>query len=86
MKDHLEQLDETLTEMGAPRGELARVLEQYLADLERGVRVDRAALLAAHAELADELGPYLDSIDRLHAATQDLRVTRSLDANAGPAA
>ena len=36
--------------------------------------------------MADELRPYLDSIDKLHAATQDLRVTRSLDANAGPTA
>src|SRR4029077_19841681 len=49
-------------------------------------RADRAALLSAHPGLADELRPYLDSIDKLHAATQDLRVTRSLDANAGPAA
>jgi serine/threonine protein kinase/tetratricopeptide (TPR) repeat protein len=86
MEDYLDQLDETLTEVAAPRRELAEVLEQYLADLERGVRTDRAALLASHAELADELRPYLDSIDKLHAATQDLRVTRSLDANAGPAA
>ena len=86
MKDHLDQLDETLTEMGSPRRELAEVLEQYLADLERGTPTDRAALLAAHPDLADELRPYLDSIDKLHAATQDLRVTRSLDANAGPAA
>jgi eukaryotic-like serine/threonine-protein kinase len=86
VKNHLDQLDETLTEVAAPRRELAEVLEQYLADLERGVRTDRAALLAAHPELADELQPYLDSIDKLHAATQDLRVARSLDANAGPAA
>lgn len=86
MTNKLDQLDETLTEMGAPRRELAEVLERYLADLERGVPIERSALLAAHPALADELGPYLDSIDKLHAATQDLRVTRSLDANAGPAA
>jgi eukaryotic-like serine/threonine-protein kinase len=86
VKNHLDQIDETLTEVAAPRRELADVLEQYLADLERGVRADREALLAAHPDLTDELRPYLDSIDKLHAATQDLRVTRSLDANAGPTA
>jgi serine/threonine protein kinase len=86
VKNHLDQIEETLTEVAAPRRELADVLEQYLANLERGVPTDREALMAAHPNLADELRPYLDSIDKLHAATQDLRVTRSLDANAGPAA
>ena len=78
MNDHLHQLDETLTQSPAPRRELAEILEQYLADLERGATPDRGEFLAAHPELADELRPYLDSLDKLHVATHDLRTMRTL--------
>jgi serine/threonine protein kinase len=86
MKNEVGQLDETITEIGAPRRELADVLERYLAELESGARPDRDEILRANEALADELRPYLDSIDKLHAAAQELRVSRSLGASAGPAA
>ena len=57
---------------------MAEILERYLADLERGAAPDRATLLAAHPDLADELRPYLDSLDKLHVATHDLRAMRTL--------
>lgn len=78
MKGEIDQLEETLTQTSTPRRELADILERYLADLERGAAPDRAAVLAAHPDLADELGPYLDSLDKLHLATQDLRTMRTL--------
>ncbi len=78
MNDPIHQLDETLTQTATPRRELADILERYLADLEQGEAPDRAALLAAHPELADELQPYLDSLDKLHVATHDLRSMRNL--------
>lgn len=77
MDHRLEQLDETLTQSTAPRRELAEILERYLAELEQGAVPDRARLLAAHPELADELRPYLDSLDKLHVATHDLRALRA---------
>jgi serine/threonine protein kinase/tetratricopeptide (TPR) repeat protein len=52
---------------------LVGVLEDYLADLERGVAKDEESLLAAHPELADELRPYLDSLQLLHGAARDMR-------------
>jgi eukaryotic-like serine/threonine-protein kinase len=73
-----DQLDATITQTTGPRHELAEILESYLADLERGAAPDRAAFLAAHGELADELRPYLDSLDKLHVATHDLRAMRPL--------
>jgi hypothetical protein len=75
----VDQLDETLTQTTAPRRELAEILERYLADLERGTAPDRAAFISAHPELADELRPYLDSLDKLHHATHDLRAMRPID-------
>ncbi len=66
-----------------PRRELAEILERYLAELERGAVPDRGVLVAAHPDLADELRPYLDSLDKLHAATHDLRAMRTLGGN-GP--
>jgi serine/threonine protein kinase len=82
MTDSLPQLDATLSRSAAPPHELAEVLENYLADLERGVPADCEALLAAHPELADALRPYLESIQRLHAATQGLRDGSPLRASA----
>lgn len=78
MNPEFDQLDATLTHAAGPRCELAEILECYLTDLERGAAPDRAAFLAAHAELADELRPYLDSLDKLHVATHDLRAMRPL--------
>ncbi|MGD9633834.1 MAG: protein kinase [Pirellulales bacterium] len=78
MKPEIDELDATLTQTSTPRRELADILERYLADLERGTAPDRAAFLAANAEYADELLPYLESLDKLHLATRDLRSMRSL--------
>lgn len=47
---------------------LVEVLDQYLADLKAGQTPDRAKLLAAHPDLAEELGRYLDGMDFLHAS------------------
>jgi serine/threonine protein kinase/tetratricopeptide (TPR) repeat protein len=77
LNDPVSQLDETISQTNGPRQELATVLEAYLADLERGVPANEDALIAAHPHLADELRPYLDSLNKLHAATQDLRTLRS---------
>jgi serine/threonine protein kinase/tetratricopeptide (TPR) repeat protein len=77
VNDPISQLEETLTQSAGPRRELAEILEQYLADLERGVAPDRKTFLAAHREYADELAPYLDSLDKLHVATHDLRAMRT---------
>jgi eukaryotic-like serine/threonine-protein kinase len=77
MNDPIHQLDETLTQTAAPRRELAEILERYLAELERGAAPDREVLLAEHADLADELLPYLESLDKLHVATHDLRALRT---------
>jgi serine/threonine protein kinase len=74
----VDQLEETLTQTAEPRRELAEILEKYLAELESGTAPDRAALLAAHPDLAEELKPYLDSLETLHVATHDLRAMRSL--------
>ena len=52
--------------------ELSRILEDYLADLERGVRRDPTELIAAHPDLAEPLKLYLDSLDFLHKAAVDL--------------
>jgi serine/threonine protein kinase/tetratricopeptide (TPR) repeat protein len=78
VNEHLDQLDETLTQAATPRRELGEILERYLAELERGAAPDRGLLLAAHPDLADELRPYLDSLDKLHVATHDLRAMRTL--------
>lgn len=78
MNSPADQLAETIAHSTAPRRELAAILEAYLADLERGERVDRDRLLAAHPEWADELRPYLDSLHKLHAATRDLRSLRGV--------
>src|SRR5262245_36103859 len=77
MKNRLPNLDSTCSAGDLPRGELAEILENYLASLEQGIAPDQNALLAAHPELADELRPYLDSLRFLHGATCDMRSSRS---------
>ena len=52
--------------------ELSQILEDYLADLERGVQRDSEALIAQHPKLASSLRPYLDSLDLLHRAAAEM--------------
>jgi serine/threonine protein kinase/tetratricopeptide (TPR) repeat protein len=70
-------LETTCTADDAPRGEIAHILEDYLAQMEQGTAPNQDEVLAAHAELADELRPYLDSLRFLHGATCDMRANRS---------
>jgi hypothetical protein len=51
-----------------PALELARILDAYLADLRAGKAPDRAALLAAHPELAAHLESCLAALDFIHRA------------------
>lgn len=71
-------LDITLAASAAPRQKLVEILECYLADLEHGVVPDQQALLDAHPELAEELLPYLESLQILNGATRDLRGPNAL--------
>lgn len=59
----------------AQRQKLVEILEKYLADLEKGVVQDRQELIAAHPEFAQELPPYLESLQLISVATRDLRTT-----------
>jgi eukaryotic-like serine/threonine-protein kinase len=72
--NRLTSLDETCSADISPRQQLFKVLEQYLADLERGDAPDQQALLDAHPDLAGELRPYLESLRLLNGATRDIRV------------
>jgi serine/threonine protein kinase/tetratricopeptide (TPR) repeat protein len=69
-------LGSTCSNGASPRRRLATVLEGYLADLERGIAPDQQTLLAAHPDLADELRPYLDSLQLLHGTTRDIRTAK----------
>ena len=51
-----------------PASELARILDAYLADLRAGKAPDRAALLAAHPQLAAQLESCLAALDFIHRA------------------
>jgi serine/threonine protein kinase len=51
---------------------LLRAAQEYLAALEAGLRPDRATFLARFPDLAAELGPYLDTLDTVHAARPGL--------------
>lgn len=75
----MSNLDETLSAFGSPRQELVEVLEQYMADLERGVLPNDQALLDAHPELAGELQPYLESLRMLDGATRGIRVSKTTE-------
>ncbi|MEX2318187.1 MAG: serine/threonine-protein kinase [Pirellulales bacterium] len=83
MKNRLSRLDSTCSADASSRRRLAGVLEDYLADLERGVPQDEQALLAAHPDLADELRPYLDSLQLLHGAARDMRAAKTVISEAG---
>ena len=69
-----EQARQDETEDG---GELARLVDGYLADLQQGKTPDRAALLAAHPLIADQLEACLASIDLVHGAARDEALPRS---------
>ena len=55
------------------RPELIEILEDYLADLERGNAPNRQAILAAHPDLSAELVPYLDQLCSLQNAAGVIR-------------
>ena len=55
------------TESGA---ELASILDAYMADLQAGMSPDRAELLAAHPELAEQLEECLAGIEFVRRATR----------------
>jgi serine/threonine protein kinase/tetratricopeptide (TPR) repeat protein len=77
LKNRLTSLDVTISAHDVPRQELLNILERYMADLERGAAPSEEALLAAHADLADELRPYLESLRLLDGATRDMRLPRA---------
>ena len=60
--DRLAGLSEEQTER------LLAILDQYLAELERGVPPRPQELAARHPELADALLDYLQELDRLQCA------------------
>src|SRR5262245_59388108 len=70
---------QTLTpvELGCPSCEadtpVLRILEEYLAQLERGAAIAPEELLARHPEHAAALHEYLASLDFLHRAALNLR-------------
>ena len=48
------------------KARLTEILDQYLSSLADGVPPPREALLLEHADLAEPLAAYLDSLDELH--------------------
>src|SRR5690606_21244457 len=78
MTDNAMNADSTWS--AEPHGELIEILEEYLADLEQGRAPARDEFLAAHADLADQLAPYLDSLALVTGAAYDGRWTKRADA------
>jgi serine/threonine protein kinase len=58
---------------GADDPRLASPLEEYLAALEAGRPLDRAAFLAKHPELRNKLVPLLDGLEFVHQVAPQLR-------------
>ena len=58
-------------------GELVRLVDGYLNDLQQGKTPDRAALLATHPLIANQLEACLASIDLVHGAARDEALPRS---------
>jgi serine/threonine protein kinase len=48
---------------------LMRAVQEYLADLEAGRRLDRRAFAARYPDLAEAMLPYLDALDAVHGAS-----------------
>jgi hypothetical protein len=46
--------------------DLVRLLDDYLADLQKGASLDKAQLVAAHPSIANQLEACLDGIDLIH--------------------
>ncbi len=67
-------------------GQVLHILEEYLAELERGGRPQPEELLARHPDLADLLKEYLDRLDLLHEAAVRFRVAEPPTDAAAPAA
>lgn len=66
--------DEQTRRIGPAEGSLtvlARVLDQYLVDLQAGRQPDRARLLAEHPDLASQLEQALDGLEFIHRASTD---------------
>jgi serine/threonine protein kinase/tetratricopeptide (TPR) repeat protein len=63
--------------------QVLRILEEYLAELERGRRPHPEELLARHPDVADVLKDYLDRLDLLHDAAVRFRVMEPPDENSG---
>jgi serine/threonine protein kinase len=68
--------ESTICDVAELPARLAGVLERYLADLENGSDPDCESLLAEHADLADELRPYVESLRMLHSAARDMKSSR----------
>jgi serine/threonine protein kinase len=51
---------------------LLRAVQEYLSELEAGRRPSRSDLAARHPDLIDEMIPYLDALDMVHAAVPQL--------------
>ena len=60
------------------RSQVISILEQYLAELERGGWPHPDDLIAQHPELAEILREYLDKLDVLHRAAVSLRSSSPL--------
>src|SRR3954469_17753534 len=63
-----------MSEPSAHEDRLLEIVQRYQADRDAGRSPDRAALIAAHPELAAELAGYLDALDALNAAAGLVRL------------
>jgi serine/threonine protein kinase len=52
---------------------LLRAAQEYLGELEAGIRPNRAAFTSRFPELSEALVPYLDALDLVHAAASEVR-------------
>jgi WD40 repeat protein len=64
---------------------LASALEEYLAALERGVRLDREELLARYPDIADELRAGFEGLEFIHCVAPQLKDVSAISASSQPA-